>query len=94
MEASVEEETILLKELELLTACAINNGDEEMLMPTINTDHGVNLDIPDPKTQNEIDRMDPTDAMRFNDATRSEVDGMKSKNVFVNRTMADLPELL
>jgi hypothetical protein len=92
MEASVDEKTIvLLKELELLTACAISDGDEEMLMPTITTDHGVNLNIPDPKTQSEIDRMDPMDAMRFNDATMSEVDGMKNKNVFVNTTMADLP---
>ena len=91
MEASVDEETILMKELELLTACAVTDGDEEMLMPAITTANGVNLNIPDPKTQSEIDRMDPMDAMRFNDATISEVDGMKSKNVFVNRTMADLP---
>jgi hypothetical protein len=63
MEASVDEETILLKELELLTACAISDDDEAILMSTITTDHGVNLNIPDPKTQNEIDRMDPIDAM-------------------------------
>ncbi len=37
MEASVDEETILLKELELLTACAISDGDEEILMPIITT---------------------------------------------------------
>jgi hypothetical protein len=35
--------------------------------------------------------MDPKDAMRFNDAMRSEVNGMKGKNVFINTTMADLP---
>jgi transposase InsO family protein len=90
MEASVDEETILLKELELLTACTVNDADDELLMPTI-TNQGVNLDIPDPKSQNEIDRMDPEDARRFNDATVSEVNGMKGKNVFVNTTMDALP---
>jgi hypothetical protein len=90
MEAPIEEDTLLLKELELLTACATSDGDEEVLMQTTTNDH-VNLDIPDPKSQSEIDRMDPKDAMRFNDATRSEVNGMKGKNVFVNTTMADLP---
>jgi hypothetical protein len=91
MEASIDEETLLMKELELLTACAINNDDGEIIMPTITTDHYVNLSVPDPKTQSEIDKMDPMDAARFNNATMSEVDGMKSKNVFVNTTMADLP---
>jgi transposase InsO family protein len=91
MEASIDEESILLRELELLTACAICDGDEEILMPTITTDQVVDLNIPDPKSQSEIDRMDPKDARRFNDATISEVNGMKGKNVFVNTTMADLP---
>jgi hypothetical protein len=91
MEASIDEETVLLKELELLTACATSDGYEDLLMPTIINDHGINLDIPDPKSQSEIDRMDPNDAIRFNDATLSEVKGMKSKNVFVNTTMEDLP---
>ena len=91
MEASVDEETILLKELELLTACTVNDADDELLMPTITTNQGVNLDIPDPKSQSEIDRMDPEDARRFNDATISEVNGMKGKNVFVNTTMDALP---
>jgi len=90
MEAPIEEDTLLLKELELLTACATSDGDDEVLMQATTNDH-VNLDIPDPKSQSEIDRMDPKDAMRFNDATRSEVNGMKGKNVFVNTTMADLP---
>jgi hypothetical protein len=91
MEASVDEETILLKELELLTACAIDDGDEELLMKTTTNNQEVNLDIPDPKSQNDIDRMDPEDAKRFNDATISEVNGMKGKNVFVNTTMEALP---
>jgi hypothetical protein len=51
----------------------------------------VNLAIPDPKSQNEIDRMDPKDALRFNNATISEVNGMKEKHVFVNATLDDLP---
>jgi hypothetical protein len=51
----------------------------------------INLVIPDPKSQNEIDRMDPKDALRFNNATISEVNGMKQKNVFVNATLDDLP---
>jgi hypothetical protein len=91
MEASVDEETILLKELELLMACAVNDADEEFLMPTITTNQSVNLYIPDPKSQNEIDRMDPKDAKGFNDATISEVNGMKGTNVFVNTTMDALP---
>jgi hypothetical protein len=35
--------------------------------------------------------MNPKDAKRFNDATISEVNGMKSKDVFENVTMDDLP---
>ncbi len=41
MEASVDDETILLKELELLTACAIDDGDEELLMQTTNNNQDV-----------------------------------------------------
>jgi hypothetical protein len=91
MEASVDEETILLKEFELLTACAIDDGDEELLMQTTTNNQDVNLDIPDPKSQHDIDRMDPRDAKRFNDATISEVNGMKGKFLFINTTMAALP---
>ncbi len=90
MEATLDEETSLLKELELLTACAIGDDDEELLMPTIANEREVNLNTPDPKPQSDIDRMDPKDAMRFNDATLSEVNCMKSKNVFENTTMDDL----
>jgi len=89
MEAPIDEETILLKELELLTACITYDENEEILMANIASE--VNLSIPDPKSQNEIDRMDPKDAQRFNDATIKEVGGMKHKGVFVNTTLDDLP---
>jgi hypothetical protein len=92
IEAPLDEETILLKELELLTACATYDENEEVLMANINRSTSeVNLSIPDPKSQNDIDRMDPRDAQRFNDATITEVNGMKHKGVFVNRTLDDLP---
>jgi hypothetical protein len=74
-----------MKELELLTACALGEEPAEILTPKTQ-----NLSIPDPKTQNEIDRMDPKDAKRFNDATISKVNGRKSKNFFKNTTMATL----
>jgi hypothetical protein len=89
MEAPLDEETILLKELELLTACATYEENEEVLLPNITSE--VNLSIPDPKSQSDIDNMDPRDAQRFNDATVTEVNGMKSKQVFVNTTLDDLP---
>ncbi len=92
MEAQVDDETKLMKELELLTACALNeelNG--EMITLAIMNDQCVNLTIPDPKSQSKIDQMDPKDALRFNNATISEVNGMKSKKVFVNATLDDLP---
>ncbi len=87
----LDEETILLKELELLTACALSDGNDDVLMPVINADPGINLAIADPKSQNEIDQMDPKDAVRYNNATISEVNGMKSKHVFENTTMDELP---
>jgi hypothetical protein len=91
MEAQIDEETMLMKELELLTACAMYDETKDILTPAITTDEEINLSIPDPKSQNEIDRMDPKDAMRFNDATIAEVNGMKGKNVFVNATLDELP---
>jgi hypothetical protein len=91
MEATLDEETILMKELELLTACAISDDTDELLMPTFSNDQEVNLNIPDPKSQGDIDRMKPEDAKRFNEATFSEVNGMKGKGVFKNTTMDDLP---
>jgi hypothetical protein len=92
MEAEVNDETKLIKELELLTACAFYDEQSEILMPAISADMDINLSIPDPKSQNDIDRMNPKDAKRFNDATISEVNGMKGKDVFVNATMDELPE--
>ena len=80
-----------MKELELLTACAISDDTDELLMPTFSNDQEVNLNIPDPKSQGDIDRMKPEDAKRFNEATFSEVNGMKGKGVFKNTTMDDLP---
>jgi hypothetical protein len=46
----------------------------------------------DPKSQSEIDRMDPKDAERFNKATVAEVNGMKHKNVFEHTTLDELPQ--
>ena len=90
MEASINDDTKLMKELELLTACATSE-DLDVLLPFVDDANEVNLSIPDPKSQNEIDRMDPKDAKRFNDATITEVNGMKSKQVFINATMDELP---
>jgi hypothetical protein len=93
MEAQIDEESKLMKERELLTACTLSEEPNDgLLTPAITNDQEVNLSIPDPKFQSEIDRMDPRDALRFNDATISEVNGMKSKNVFVNATLDDLPQ--
>ena len=69
----------------------LDEDDAELLMPTLAHDQNVNLNIPDPKSQTEIDRMDPTDAKRFNDATISEVNGMKGKKVFEYATIDELP---
>ncbi len=116
MEATIDEETKLMKELELLTACATLD-DSDVLLPFLTNEKEVNLSIhhdkyeaavalqphptfvekkvnlsiPDPKSQHDIDRMDPKDAKRFNDATITEVNGMKGKRVFINATMDELP---
>jgi hypothetical protein len=91
MEAQLDEDTILMKELELLTACTLTNEPTDVLTPAITEENGINLSIPDPKSQAEIDRMDPKDALRFNTATIAEVDGMKGKKVFVYATIDELP---
>jgi hypothetical protein len=91
MEAQMDDETKLMKELELVTACVLCDESDEILTPAITSEQNVNLTIPDPKSQSEIDRMDPKDAKRFNDATIFEGNGMKSKNVFRNTTMDALP---
>ena len=90
MEATIDDETKLMKELELLTACATFD-DSDVLLPYMDNENEVNLSIPDPKSQNDIDKMDPKDAKRFNDATMTEVNGMKGKQVFINATMDELP---
>jgi hypothetical protein len=92
MEAQVDDETKLIKELELLTACAFYDEQSEMSTPAISTDMDINLSVPDPKSQSDIHRMNPKDAKRFNNATISEVNGMKSKDVFVNATLDELPQ--
>ena len=95
MDAQTSNETILMKELELLNACTYNDDDNDVLLATLlntNAVNLVNLNTPDPKTQGEINKMHPIDAKRFNDATIAEVDGMKIKQVFANTTMDELPE--
>jgi hypothetical protein len=67
IESQCDEDVRLNKELELLMACSAMK-DNLPLEP-------VNLSIPDPKSQRDINRMQPTDAKRFNDATLAEVDG-------------------
>jgi hypothetical protein len=90
MEATIDDETKLMKELELLTACATSD-DFCVILPFMENDNEITLTIPDPKSQSDIVKMDPKDAKRFNDATITEVNGMKSKQVFVNATMDELP---
>jgi transposase InsO family protein len=90
MEAPIDEEMKLIKELELLTACATFDGSD-VLLPFVANDDGVDLSIPDPKSQSDIDKMKPKDAKRFNDATITEVNGMKGKQVFINATLDELP---
>jgi hypothetical protein len=52
----------------------------------------VNLTVPDPKSQRDIDKMSLKDGKRFNDATIAEVNGMKRKGVMELRTLDSLPE--
>ncbi len=89
MEAQTNDESQLMKEMELLNACTYGDDDAGFLLSALAGE--INLTIADPKSQREIDRMDPKDAKRFNDATLHEVKGMKSKYVFENTTMEDLP---
>ena len=91
MEAQTDDETKLTKELELLTACAITTDDPELLLSTLLNEQDVNLTTVDPKSQSDIDRMDPKDAERFNKATIAEVNGMKHKKVFEYATLDELP---
>jgi hypothetical protein len=81
-----------MKELELVNACIYNDEPNEVLLSSIMQSNGINLSISDPKSQNEIDRMHPNDAARFNDATITEVKGMKHKDVFEYTTIDELPK--
>ena len=89
MEAHTSDDTRLMKEMELLTACLYGEDNEDFLLSALMGE--INLSVPDPKSQREIDRMNPTDAKRFNDATLNEVKGMKGKQVFENITWDELP---
>jgi hypothetical protein len=91
MESQTNEESQLMKELELLNACTYSEKDNDVLLSAISQANAVNLSIADPKSQGEIDKMDYKDAKRFNDATIAEVQGMKNKDVFENTIMDDLP---
>jgi hypothetical protein len=55
MEAQIDDETKLMKELELLTACAFSTADQEMLMSTLLNEPDINLSMADPKSQSDID---------------------------------------
>ncbi len=87
LESQRDDITLLTKELELLMECSSMNdeiGNHEL--------GNVNLNVPDPKSQRDIDRMSPQDAKRFNDATLAEVNGMKQKGVMELRTIDSLPQ--
>ena len=92
VESQIDEEMKLMRELELLSACIYNNEDNEILLATIKNENEINLTIPDPKSQNDIDKMEPKDAKRFNEATITEVNGMKHKGVIEYTTLNDLPK--
>jgi transposase InsO family protein len=86
LESQRDNEALLQKELELVMGCSAIK-DDFILMS-----EDVNLAVPDPKSQRDIDRMSPVDAKRFNDATLAEVKGMKSKGVMELRTFDTLPQ--
>jgi hypothetical protein len=67
------------------------SDDIGIILPFVENENAVDLSVPDPKSQSDIDKMDPKDAKRFNDATFTEVNGMKDKQVFVNATLDELP---
>jgi hypothetical protein len=92
VESQIDEEMKIMRELELLSACIYNNEDNEILLATIKNENEINLTIPDPKSQNDIDKMEPKDAKRFNEATITEVNGMKHKGVIEYTTLNDLPK--
>ena len=85
LESQRDEYALLTKELELLMGCTAMK--DETPIPDF-----INLELPDPKSQRDIDRMTPNDAKRFNDATIAEVNGMKRKGVMELRTLDSLPQ--
>jgi hypothetical protein len=84
LESQRDEDVLLNKELELLMGCSTMKDEVPLPEP-------INLNVPDPKPQRDIDRMTPIDAKRFNDATIAEVNGMKRKGVMELRTLDSLP---
>ena len=60
--SQINTEEILLKELELLTACTYNEEENEVMLSSIKKENEINLSIPDPKSQSDIDKMEPNDA--------------------------------
>jgi len=92
MDGQNDDESKLMKELELMNACTYKVEPNEVLLSSIMKSNGINLSINDPKSQSEIDRMLPSDAARFNDATIAEVKGMKHKDVFEYTTIDELPK--
>ena len=62
------------------------------MLSSIKKENEINLSIPDPKSQSDIDKMEHNDAKRFNEATIAEVNGMKHKKVIEYTTLDDLPK--
>jgi hypothetical protein len=60
---------------------------EENLMKNLQ-----NIGNPDPKSQKSIDKMPEQARKRYNDATKKEYDGMKSKGVMEFVRMTDIPK--
>ncbi len=75
--------------MELLNACTYCANDEEFILTALAAE--IDLTVPDPKSQREIDRLSPQKHKLFNDATLNEVKGMKSNFFFENTTMDELP---
>jgi hypothetical protein len=84
LESQRDDEALLSKELELVVECL--DIDDDILLH-----EDINLEIPDPKSQRDIDNMIPQNAKRFNDSTLAEVNGMKKKGVMELRTLESLP---
>ncbi len=85
LESQRDDEALLHKELELVMGCSAIKDDILLQLEDIN------LAVPDPKSQRDIDKMSPSDAKRFNDATLAEVNGIKLKGVMELRTIDSLP---